>query len=195
MADLAPLLVTGGFTLLGSLGGVGLTQHFTVREARTNRAEQHKEQLRAQLSTLTHGCWSLIEASWQTIPAFAQFGKGDLLEFANSDTAKEFARRNEQIRTALAQLRCIAGNPELVTALGELERCLDDFPDQAHGPAFAAAGGHREPLNVMSDALSHVRLTRTMLQGVIEAAGPLLQVEVPDKRVRGYQRVLRPGQR
>jgi hypothetical protein len=67
MADLAPLLVTGGFTLLGSLGGVGITQHFTVREARTNRAEQHKARLRARLSTLTYESWSLIEASWQTI--------------------------------------------------------------------------------------------------------------------------------
>ena len=187
MTDLAPLFLTGGFALVGTLGGVAITQHFSLREARLDRAEQHKAALREELSKLTYECQALIDASWLMIPILAKMTSTDLREWVDTDSAKESGRRRVQILTSLARLCYLAGDLDLVVALAKLERCINDFAEKAHGPALEAGSGRRDLMDAIAEGFKHLKETRQALQQVVTTAAPLLALDIRKAEMSSYR--------
>lgn len=179
-------IVTGSFTFLAGLVGVGLTQRHTRQLARDQRIEDRRSAVRDELVRLVVEVRALIETAWFLIPALGKMTFTDLNEFVNTDTGRDMARRQSQIRLSLTSLGVMVEDQPARSALEALTADIDSWGEKATGPATTAAPS--AALVAVRDGFAHVRKTQASLDAVIAAMAPLVRISIADANDRPWWR-------
>lgn len=133
----ASALLTGAFTLVGTLGGVWLTQRNVGREAHQGRVEARRDAQRRVISELLIAGYDYVEKYDLVLPIMHKhYNEGKFGDFFDSDLARETGDLRRDFSRALVEASILLGDGPVVAALMRVREMVRAFPDRAVGPAI-----------------------------------------------------------
>lgn len=178
-------IATGVLTVIGTLGGVYLTQRHAAQIAREDRLESRRTLIRSELATLLVEVRALVSQAWLLIPLMAKAQFDDIAKITETDTGREMGRRNTAIQRSIATLTVVVRDPQIPRPLADLEQCIEQWPDKATGPALEANPSNCLP--AIEAGFKHVGRTKRAMDSVIVAAAPLVQVSLSEDHPHTYR--------
>ncbi len=185
------LVVTGGFTLAGALGAVGLTQHRTAKREHITRIEARRGEQRQVLSdVLIAGRLKILLYNPPTLMLLGRMDLAEMAKFTDTDSGKNMGSANKDLERGLTNARMLIGDPALAETLAELRVLNDAFSVEVVGRAMTGKkpGGEADA----RAAIQHIEKVRSAINRLEIQAVEILRVAVavPDRpgRVRVFAR-------
>lgn len=177
--EIALAIMAGVFALVGSLGGVAMTQRHQERLALDERQHSERVEVRELITRLAR-----VASDWvsmmEFLPlAFVKFESKDHMEFVDTDTGKALRDTRRALRDILAEAALRIGDETLLGPLGEVARQFETA-EVAIGEIFDGRSNHGEDAAI-EIALAAVRQVRTFQRKVTAlevAAAPLVRTSI-----------------
>lgn len=165
-------IISGLFALVGALGGVWLSQAYTVRLARERISEARRDAHRRVISELLAAGWAKVELCQPILPSFSTFTQwSDVAEFMETDTGRELSRNDTELQRTLVQAALFSADPQLLAAIAKVRAREHEFSNDVVGPALRNdLPRARRNLSRFGDALMEVEVAAVELLRVSTAA-------------------------
>lgn len=178
VSDWVSTVAVGGFTLAGTLGGIALANRHSAELALDARTEARRSALRDELSVLVVEVRALIDSAMLTMIFYSRAKHDDIMEFVNTDTGRDQARRGKQISTTIANLSLMVGDRQILDGLVTLEQCIHEWAEKVNGPAFEVAAIGGNTTLAIELGMPHVHRTRAALNALVVAANSVVQIPI-----------------
>ncbi|GAB3081147.1 hypothetical protein AB0N38_32775 [Micromonospora aurantiaca] len=186
MADYVPQIITAVGALVGSLGGVALTQQHQRRTAAMERADKRRAELR------THIVEFLINADeWAShmdivIVVMWKATDQDMIELSNSEMTKRAGELRYSVTKELKHLLGLVGDSHLQQAVHVFHDLWLNVSDQMMGPVTDKK--RKSDFGAVEESLKYLGRLRRATIDIRNAALPLLWITIEDPQpIRWWQ--------
>jgi hypothetical protein len=193
-------LMTGGIALVGTLGGVALTQRSTRKVAELTQIEERRREVRRLVAELVHTGRQWVKSQEIFLPSLYKaaldwdkfFG-----EYVETDSGKQMSGQTKDMSRLTGELQLVVKDPTLLVLLDLFEIQHEGYADSCTGPLIKTAKEKRGvgDFEVLLEALRYARSIGDSLDRIQARAATLLRGELGNTPAPWWRRTARTTKR